>query len=95
MHDAFSRPINVLVGLGFPRRIRGAGDAIAYLEQHAALRDEAYEATLDACRAALSGQLAIDEACDIFMGFARRRQVLVDEALPETMTGDLPARAAA
>lgn len=56
MSDAvFSAPVTILVGLGFPCKIRSAKYALAYLDDRPASdRDEAWEATVAACRDALA-----------------------------------------
>lgn len=81
MPDAsFASPITVLVGMGFPLKIRNIMDALRYLDgQPAVLRDEAFQATYDACRDALNGNAAVAEARDVLCALARRRGVLVDE----------------
>jgi hypothetical protein len=88
MHTvSFDRPLTVLVGLGFPRKIAGLRAALDMLEDHPMnLRDEAYEATLAACRAALAGEATMGEAHDVFAAFVRRRGMLVEEPLVEPRT---------
>ena len=77
---AFEGPITVLVGLGFPRQITSLLDAIRYLdEQSSFLRDEAFHATYGACRDALNGDIASEEARDIFCALLRRRGTLLED----------------
>ncbi|MBX9452268.1 MAG: DUF982 domain-containing protein [Mesorhizobium sp.] len=79
-NDTFQHPVVVLVGLGFPRSITGVRDAFAYLEEvPKLLRDEVYHATCDACRDALTERCSPQEAHDVFVAYARRRGVLLDE----------------
>lgn len=80
LHTAFSSPLVILVGMGFPLEIRGVMDALRYLDgQPALLRDEAFEATYGACRDALNGKASVAEARDVLCALARRRGVLVEE----------------
>ena len=55
-------------------------DAIRYLdEQPSFLRDEAFHATYGACRDALNGDIASEEARDIFCALLRRRGTLLED----------------
>jgi hypothetical protein len=81
---AFPRTLWIHVGLGFPRNISCARDAIAYLDEVPRLmRDDAYAVTRQACREALAGMLSPDEAYDMMCAYARRRGVLLDDAVME------------
>ncbi|WP_368805011.1 DUF982 domain-containing protein [Neoaquamicrobium sediminum] len=53
------------------------------------LRDEVYHATCDACRDALTERCSPQEAHDVFVAYARRRGVLLDEPLANA---PLPSR---
>ena len=78
--QAFSEPVTVLAGLGFPRSIGCPQAALAYLEEMPAMqRDLAHEATVIACREALSGHG--DDAGDVFAAFARRRGLLIEDVI--------------
>lgn len=81
----FPRPVTVLAGLGFPRRIEDAGEALAWLEgESEATRDEAYDATCAACRDALGSngiEVEADEAYGVFTAYARRRGILIEDEL--------------
>jgi len=88
-NDAFQHPVTVLVGLGFPRSITRVREAFAYLEEVPKfLRDEVYNATCDACRDALTDRCSPQEAHDVFVAYARRRGVLVDQPLPTSTFTD-------
>ncbi len=79
---AFDRPLTVACRRGFPRSIASVNGAVRFLEDYPRLlQDEAYQATRDACFAALYGDAPSDEAYDVFMAFARRRGILVDDPL--------------
>jgi len=79
MLATFSRPVTVLVGLGFPRRLSNASEALAFLEANPAI-DEAYEAVISVCHDALDGLTTPQHAHDIVAAYARRRGVFVDES---------------
>ena len=75
----FPRPVSVLIGLGFPRWITSALDAADYLDGVPALfRDEVFHATRQACADAVAGRASAEEACDVFVAYARRRGILVE-----------------
>lgn len=89
-NDTFQHSVTVLVGLGFPRTIASVREAFAYLEEvPKLLRDEIYHATCDACRDALTERCSPQEAHDVFVAYARRRGILLDEPLAEA---PLPSR---
>lgn len=96
MSTSFPRPLSVLVGLGFPRRIARLDEAVIFLgEQAHDVRDEAYEATVDTCRAALAGAVAPQEASDVFSAFARRRGILIEGPFSDVPAKDAGRQAAA
>jgi len=81
------RSVTILVGLGYPLRIRDARDALEWLESEpAAVRDEAYEATCAACRDAIAGADGVEidpgEALDVVTAYVRRRGILVEDDVP-------------
>jgi hypothetical protein len=76
----FRRPVTILAGLGHAHRITSAAEALVFLEGYPTrLRDEAYQATIEACREALAGVAETQEAHDVFSAFAHRRGMLLDE----------------
>lgn len=84
----FEKPVRVWVGLGFPRQLNTVADAYQMLlgwhgnspEQKAALR---------ACRAALAGEVDAETARGVFMAFARKKDIVVEDARipPTVLTG--------
>jgi hypothetical protein len=61
--------VTILAGLGHAHRIASAAEALVFLEGYPTrLRDEAYQATIEACRDVLTGA-----------AFAHRRGMLLDE----------------
>lgn len=77
----FDKPIFVLVGLGIPRRIDTVFDAYRFLldwpgnspQQRAALR---------ACKAAFAGEIDAETARGVFVAFAQRKDILLDQEKP-------------
>lgn len=91
----FPRPVSVLVGLGFPRRIDTPLEAYMFLTAASALQhDEAYEATLATCQMALAGTAPVEEANDIFAAYARRCGLYVEDMPIEFAKCDLDDLAA-
>lgn len=78
--DMFKQPVSVLVGLGFPAEVRSAMDAYRYLaELPAALRDNAHSVALEACGAALRGEIEAETARGLFTAFAEKHDLLAPE----------------
>jgi hypothetical protein len=91
---AFPRPLTVLVGLGFHRRVATVLDACAPLDgtpEHA--HDEAFDAVMVTCRMAMAGTASIEEANDVFAAYARRTGIFVDDHVVE-FAEDMQALAA-
>ena len=80
LQASFRRPVSVLAGLGHVRQVVSATDALVFLNEYPTrLRDEAYHATIEACRDTLIGAAEAEEAYDVFSAFAHRRGILLDE----------------
>lgn len=91
----FPRPVSVLVGLGFPRRIDTPLEAYMFLSAAPALQhDEAFEATLATCQMALAGTAPIEEANDVFAAYVRRCGLYVEDMPLELAAADLDELAA-
>jgi hypothetical protein len=74
--------VTILAGLGHAHGIASAAEALMFLEGYPTrLRDEAYQATIEACRDALTGAAEAQEAHDVFSAFAHRRGMLLDEPM--------------
>ncbi|GLS31356.1 Protein of unknown function [Mesorhizobium albiziae] len=85
----FCHPVSIIVGLGFPRQIDSVDRAFAFLDEYPQLlRDEAYEATRDACLDVFSGSATTEEAYDVFCAFARRRGILIDPTPSDITEGN-------
>ena len=75
--DMFREPVSILVGLGFPAEIRGVMDAYRHLvEWPASPRDTAHRIALNACTAALRGEIEVETARGLFVSFAEKHDLL-------------------
>ena len=80
-HNQFQHPVRVLVGLGFPTNIQSVKDAFVLLDEWpTSKRNPAHGVALNACRAALAGEVDAETARSTFVAFARRMEVLVQAA---------------
>ncbi len=78
--DMFREPITILLGLGFPAEVRSATDAYRHLcEWPVRLRDSAYAVALNACGAALRGEIEAETARGLFAAFAEKHDLLAPE----------------
>ncbi|BCG96790.1 DUF982 domain-containing protein [Mesorhizobium sp. 131-2-1] len=80
-HNQFQHPARVLVGLGFPTDIQSVQDAFVLLDEWSpSKRNAAHGIALNACRAALAGEVDAETARSTFVAFARRMDLLVPAA---------------
>ncbi|MBB2687805.1 UNVERIFIED_ORG: hypothetical protein GGD48_004924 [Rhizobium etli] len=78
--DMFKQPVPILVGLGFPAKVCSVMDAYRHLsEWPPSLWDTAHSVALQACRAALRGEIEADTARGLFVAFAERHDLLSPE----------------
>ena len=78
----FDPPVSALVGLGFPCRMRTVSAVMTFLQNTVDRdRDEAWEAAMSVCREANSGAADVAEARDVFIAYARRRHILVEDSV--------------
>lgn len=78
--DMFKQPVSILVGLGFPAKVRSVMDAYRHLsEWPASLRDTAHSVALKACGAALRGEIEAETARGLFAAFAEKHDLLAPE----------------
>ena len=79
--DLFNKHLSILVGLGFPIEINTVQHAYQYLlELPPSLRDSTHHITLQACVAALRGEIESETARSLFAAFSERHNLLVTEA---------------
>jgi hypothetical protein len=74
-------PVEVFVGLGFPREITTVLAAFQLLNEWSGTRGPLHQPAHDACRAALIGKGDDASARQAFVEFARDRHILAPEAL--------------
>lgn len=78
--DMFREPVIILVGLGFPAKVRTVMDAYRHLvEWPASMRDAAHSVALKACGAALRGEIEAETARGLFAAFAEKHDLLAPE----------------
>lgn len=80
MRTSFSSPVSVLKGIGIPTIIWTVGEAFDFLNEWPAFRrNAAHLLAMNACKAALAGEVGVDLAEEAFRGFARRSGVLIED----------------
>ncbi|SFB50896.1 Protein of unknown function [Rhizobium sp. NFR07] len=78
--DMFREPVTILVGLGFPAKVCSVMDAYRHLvEWPGSFRDAAHSVALNACQAALRGEIEADTARGLFVAFAEKHELLSAE----------------
>jgi hypothetical protein len=78
--QAISRPVSILVRLGFAHDIRSAREAFELLDDWPSRgRGPAHEAAIDACRTALAWECDDEAARQAFEAFARAGRILAPE----------------
>ncbi|CAN7669084.1 DUF982 domain-containing protein [Rhizobium sp. LjRoot30] len=78
--DMFKEPVTILVGIGFPAKVRSVMDAYRHLaEWPPSVRDSAHSIALNACRAALQGEIEVETARGMFAAFAERHDLLAPD----------------
>ena len=82
LSSSFEKPVRVLVGLGFPRQLNTVADAYQFAVDWCGNSPE-QKAAIRACKAALAGDVDSETARGIFVAFARKKDILVeDEPMP-------------
>ncbi|MDK1384832.1 DUF982 domain-containing protein [Sinorhizobium sp. 8-89] len=80
-HDCFRQPVTIFVGLGFPAEIHGVREAYAWLnEWPPSKRNPAHAIALNACKAALAGEIDAEIARTALVACARRANLLAPDA---------------
>ena len=86
----FEKPIRVWVGLGFPRQLNTVADAYQFVLEWCGNSPE-QRAAMRACKAALVGDVDPETARGVFMAFARKKDILVEEgATPSPLAQPMP-----
>jgi hypothetical protein len=74
----FEKPVTVLVGLGFPRKIGSANEAYQLLsDMRLTTSKGAHRMATQACKAAIEGEIDPKIARSAFAAFARRSAMLL------------------
>ena len=82
----FEKPVRVWVGLGFPRQLNNVADAYQMLMNWCGNSPE-QKAAIRACKAAFAGDVDAETARGVFLAFARKKDILVEDgAMPPPMT---------
>jgi len=78
--DMFTRPVTILVGLGFPAEVRSVMDAYRHLaEWPTSFRDTAHSVAMKACQAALHGDIEAETVRGLYAAFAAKHDLLAPE----------------
>ncbi len=92
--DCFQHPVTILVGLGFPAEIRSVREAYAWLhEWPPSKRNAKHAVALNACKAALAGEIDVETARATFVAFAQRANLLAPDAEAIVAGSEVGARA--
>ncbi len=84
--EPFDKPIRVWVGLGFPRQLNTVADAYQFAADWCGNSPE-QRAAMRACKAALLGEVDAETARGIFMAFARKKDILVQDGQMPPLSG--------
>ena len=85
LSQPFEKPVRVWVGLGFPRQLNSVVDAYQFVTDWCGNSPE-QKAAIRACKAALAGEIDAETARGIFVQFAKRKDILVDDGMMPPMT---------
>lgn len=86
LSQAFDEPIRVWVGLGFPRQLNSVVDAYQFATEYCGNSPE-QRAAIRACKAALIGEVDAETARGVFVAFAKKKGLMVDEWIPYPLKG--------
>jgi hypothetical protein len=84
-HMRFEEPVTILVGMGFPVTIENVMEAYALLQDWPATsRNGAHAVALNACRAAIAGEVDPETVRATLVAFASRNDLLVPTMISAT-----------
>lgn len=83
----FEKPVRVWVGLGFPRQLNTVVDAYQFVTDWCGNSPE-QKAAIRACKAALAGDIDAETARGVFVAFARKKDILVEDGVVPTTMGN-------
>lgn len=87
LSEPFENPIRVWVGLGFPRQLNTVVDAYQFALDWCGNSPE-QKAAIRACKAALTGDVDAETARGVFVAFARKKDILVEESDMPLQSGE-------
>lgn len=87
LSQPFEKPVCVWVGLGFPRQLNSVVDAYQFAMDYCGNSPE-QRAAIRACKAALTGEVDAETARSIFVAFAKRKGLMVDDWVPPPVKGE-------
>ena len=88
----FDEPVTVLVGLGFPRKVRSAIEAYQLLSDMRPMTSKAaHKMTMQACKAAIDGKIDPQIARSAFVAFTSRIGMLLANETARLNEPDGPA----
>jgi len=87
LSQPFEKPVCVWVGLGFPRQINSVVDAYQFAMDYCGNSPE-QRAAIRACKAALTGEVDAETARSIFVAFAKKKGLMVDDWVPPPIKGE-------
>jgi hypothetical protein len=76
----FEKPVRVWVGLGFPRQLNTVADAYQFAVEWCGNSPE-QKAAARACKAALVGDVDAETARGVFIAFARKKDILMEDGI--------------
>ncbi|TIN14907.1 MAG: DUF982 domain-containing protein [Mesorhizobium sp.] len=86
-HMRFDDPVTILVGMGFPVTVESVMEAYALLQDWpAASQNGAHTVALNACRAAIAGEVDAETVRATLIVFARRHDLLVPNMISAAKT---------
>ncbi|SFO66424.1 Protein of unknown function [Mesorhizobium sp. NFR06] len=82
----FETPVRIWVGMGFPRQLNTVADAYQFAVDWCGNSPE-QKAAIRACKAALAGDIDAETAKGVFVAFARRKDILIEDGPIPPPTG--------
>ena len=86
LSQPFEKPVRVWVGLGFPRQLNTIADAYQFAVDWCGNSPE-QKAAIRACKAALVGDVDVETARGVFVAFARKKDILLEDGAIPNLPG--------
>ncbi|WP_027165733.1 DUF982 domain-containing protein [Mesorhizobium sp. WSM3224] len=86
LSQPFEKPVRVWVGLGFPRQLNTVADAYQFAVDWCGNSPE-QKAAIRACKAALAGDVDVETARGVFVAFARKKDILLEDGAMPLLPG--------